>query len=242
MKTQVQCGSCGKHNDASRLFCTHCASKLDLSKVQLGTGEPTPLRHGLRRLLRATVWLALLLVLGLLVWPPELQGTVGDEAAAQSCFNKLADLYELIEFGGRGSRVFSEQETNAYLAELQTEAEPPLQGSALNLTLDIIRLHLQDDQVVVQVHARWRFITLAHTLTGTPRIADGRFMLDVQHAALGRLPMVGPFQSMVVDRVVPVFAAMAREQQVLDNLSRIELREGAARLTVGDNAADATQP
>ncbi|GEM_PF-2133019 len=235
MKTTVKCTRCGKHNDVARIFCTHCGTKLSVDKVKFGeTGWWVRISRWFTKLLRWAMFLALCALLVLLLWAPDPAGEMGDESEGQAAFDKLADLYELIQMNGRGARAFSEREANAYVIELIQDAVPPLEGSALQMQLEVINFRFQPDSVVVQVNAAWRGITLAHSVTGVPVIEDGAFRLEVQQAQLGRIPMPARLHQLVTQRIVPVFASMEREQAVLDNISAAELRAGAVRLTVGE--------
>lgn len=233
MKTTVKCSRCGKHNEVSRLFCTNCGAKLEFDKIRLGK-SPFSLLTFFQRLVRWGLFLGLCALLVLLLWAPDLSGEVGDEVEARAAFDKLADLYELIQMNARGARVISEREANAYLEELIQEAVPPLQGSALQLQLAAINVQFHDDRVVVQVNAGWRGITIAQVISGVPSVDRDQFELDVQRVQFGRVPLPGLLGARTAQRILPVFESMEREREVLDNLTEIAVREGALRLSVGE--------
>lgn len=235
MKTTVKCGACGRYNTADRLFCMQCGAKLDLSKIRLGhAGLSGAIRHGIKRLLRVAVLFLLVAVLGLLLWPATPQGAVGDEEDARAAFDSLSVLYDAIQRDRSVRRTITEEGANAYLARLVGEAETAPDQRGLTFDLQTINLTFTADSIIVHIATAWKFMRLTYTLQGRPVIHDdGPLSLDLEHVALGRLPLPSFVKEQFAKRLVPLYEVMEREQVVLNGLSRLMIGEHRVRLIVG---------
>lgn len=232
MNTTVTCPTCSKQNEASRLFCSQCGKKIDHSQIRFGSRPARKLWNGVRRLVRLLILGALLAVLGLLVWPATPEGQLGTDEDGDACFDKLAALYQAIQTDRHRVETVTEAEANAYLFDLVADAVPPPQSAATLLEVRGVNLQFTPHAVIVHVSTAWRGVQLTYELTGTPRLQDDQFVFAIDGFALGHLPLPGPLQQQLADRVAPLFEHMERERYVLDHLTAIELEEGSIRFFV----------
>jgi uncharacterized membrane protein len=232
MNDTVKCPQCGNENPISRLFCKHCGAKLDLSQVRTGRSIGHIVSGMLSRLIRFVVLVALLTVLGLLLWPTKPVGQAGTEGDSTRLRAKLTSLHEAISINRFLAGEITEEEVNAYLAALlkHTGERQPEGAPARRLTTQSIVISVAPESMVVHILAGWGPLALSYEVVGSPVLTDAGFGLVVATTRLGHLPMPGASRAWLAARLSGVFANLSEERHILDHLALIELKEQKVRV------------
>jgi hypothetical protein len=224
------CGRCGTQNTPGRVFCARCGQKLDLSDGPAAR----PSRFSLFGLIQNLLTILLVAALGLILWPVQPQGETGEPKDAVLVNQKLKAIAKAVDEKLFYGQVITEKEINAWFsAKLQKPAADS--APAWNqLTLDTIRVQLQADHLTLLVLTKWGSIPLSYELTGVPAIQDGKARLTVTHARWGHLPLPPQAQDWLTGRLAVMFAGMQKEQELLNQLARIDLAANRVRLLTKD--------
>ncbi|MBU0677889.1 MAG: hypothetical protein KJ626_07200 [Verrucomicrobia bacterium] len=229
------CKICGQKNDLARIFCTKCGAKLDLSHVEpAGAGSGSGRR--LFRFVRLLVFLGLIAMLGLLLWPVEPAGRLGTREDARALYEKLRYVASEIKSGRAVTETASEVEINSYLAEIITridERPAGQQAPALSLDLQEINIQIKPEAVVVLVSAKRKMVTLSYEISGIPVGGVGSFAIDAVGVRMGHLPLPAFLRGRIIARIATIFRARDEvEKPVLDAADRFELNDGRITLII----------
>lgn len=205
---------------------------MDLSKVRTGPTVGFRVSTVLRRVLRSVVLVALLTVLGLLLWPTTPAGQRGTEGDSTRLRAKLTSLHEAMSHNRFLAGEITEAELNAYLAVLlkNTAAQDPEGARAGRLTTQSIVISVEPNAMVVHILAGWGPLKLSYEVVGTPRLSEAGFGFEVASTRLGHLPMPGASRAWLAERLSGVFANLNEERRILENLALIELKEQKMRV------------
>lgn len=228
----IKCPRCGNINTFGRVFCSKCGVRLDLSRVNnrvLAKSIERPHSSALR-LFRFLLFVALLAVVALLLWPSGLVGAPGALRDARSMERKIAAVVRAQQAGLYVFEIISEREANAYLAEILKRNEGISRSEGMKLGIEAITMGFQPDGLTVVILAAWGPLRISYEVTGMPVIDEEGFKLDVISARWGHLPLPGPSGQWVSERVARVFSQMQRERRMLDDLQRCDVGKGKVRL------------
>lgn len=227
--TLVKCRICGENNGLTRLFCKSCGSKLDMSAVRFKSrGVGRVLRH----LLHAVFLLALLAVLGLMLWAPHPEGEIGTEQQGYECYQKILDLYEAGRAGRTLVHDFSEAEVNAYLAIRVDDKASGDASTGRGLALQSINLRFTDDHFLVHIGTSWNFLNIRYIIEAKPFVESRGVKVNIKRVELGRLPIPAPLHLTFSSRMLPIVQALEEEWIMLGNVTRIGLRDRQCRVRV----------
>jgi hypothetical protein len=229
MNSYVACAKCGKRNEASRLFCTGCGAKLDLSNVRINKGGGLSVGRLVARTVRMALFLGLLAVLGLLVWPSQPTGMAGTVEDGRVLYDKLRDLDRALRTSVTVRQIIPEKEINGYFAYLLAERAAPSAGAGQLDTQDI-RIHLTPGEATVHIKAKLSFLTLTYEITGQPSLENRRFLFNAQRVKMGHLPLPGFIGDRLETRVAAVFRNLKQEREILDDLAFMAIEENRVRV------------
>jgi len=229
MKSTVLCDQCGKHNEASRLFCTSCGAKLDLSKVRIKSSAGLSVGRMIARTIRLALFLGLLAVLGLLVWPTQPTGAAGTQADGNVLYAKLRELDRAQRTGVTLRHIVPENEINGYFSGLLAERATPGAGGGQLDTQDI-RVSLAPGEVTVHITASLSFLTLTYEVTGQPMLSNRGFQFEPHRVTMGHLPLPGFIGDLVASRIAAVFANLEKEKSILEGLAFMEVDANRVRV------------
>ena len=221
---KVKCSRCGAINELSRMFCTQCASKLDLTQlVEAERSGAARLFSGLFRLLLTVLVLG---TVGLLLWPVEPTGAVGSAADARAMVESLQYFQQAIHSRTIVDRVVSEAQVNGYLAEVLRQNRKALRSEGFRLGVREINLVFTREDFTALVLANWGPISLSYEIKGVPYLKNKRFEVVVQKVRWGHLPLPEPAAAWVSSRVAGMFLRMEKEHAILNSLGRCDLGNG----------------
>jgi len=244
-KAGVKCRRCGHVNAFGKVFCGKCGRRLDLSQVNtraLAKSTQTT-SDSTWRLVRFLIFLVLLAMVTLTLWPVIPQGRMGTAKDAKQLEQKLRGLARAEKSGLHVFEIVSEEEINAYLSAVLEQNEEAAQARGMRMGINEINVQLLPTEFTVVMLANWGPLRLSYEVTGVPDIAGLRFGVDVRSIRWGHLPLFGPPADWMENRLASVFLQMKQERKVLDRLGRCDLGQGRARVvTTGKAGRNQEEP
>jgi len=231
-KSGIKCLKCGHLNELGRVFCSSCGHRLDLSRVntRVLAKSATPPRSGITRLIRFIVFVFLLAVVSLLLWPVSPVGEVGAPKDAKRFEQKLRGLASAQQSGLYVFEIVSESEVNAYLGEILKKNAEGTHSKGMRLGIDEINFQFTPDYFLVVMLAHWGPVQLSYEIKGRPEIVGRHFGIDLQSVRWGHLPLPGASADWMSSRLARVFSGMKRDREILARLGRCDLGHGRVRL------------
>lgn len=228
----VKCQKCGSDNRLGQLFCRECGAKLDLSKLtpQEVARNNRPDRGSLiGRLIRLSVTLGLVAVLGLLCWPLDPTGDAPSANGMNEVDAKMTALRGAIMRNNEVKEVFAEADINSHLNARLTSAPG---GGGLKLVLREVRLDLRVGEVHVWMKSTLGPVVVTYSATSRfTRSPDGRYAFSATDVKIGRMPMPGPLRAKVVNQLSSLFLLLQEENMLLQRLPYVESVDGALRVS-----------
>lgn len=231
-KSGVKCSKCGYVNELGKVFCASCGRRLDLSKVntRVLAKAARPPHSGISRFVRFIVFVSLLGLVSLLLWPVSPAGEMGVPKDAKRLEQKLRGLANAQQSGLYVFEIVSESEVNAYLEEILKKNADSAHSKGMRLGIDEINFQFMPDDFVVLMLAHWGPVRLSYEITGRPEIVGHTFGIDVQSVRWGHLPLPGISAEWMSKRLARVFSGMKRDQEIVTQLDRCDLGHGRVRL------------
>ncbi len=230
MRHSVKCVRCGAQNELNRLFCSRCGTRLDMRNVRSEGSRSGGIGRFIANLFRAAVYLAVFGVMGLMLWPVQPVGALGQAEDEQSIMLKRDAVLDALDRHVSVTEMLSEKEVNAYLAAVLARSSGATTSKGLQLGIREINLTFTPTCFVVFIDAGWGPVRLTYEVTGTPVVGEGSFGVKVSAARWGHLPLPGRAAAWMSGRMSGVFSNLEEERRLLDGLSAFELGEGSVRL------------
>jgi len=222
----LTCKNCGATNPLGRVFCGACGRKLDLSGMSSNAVLKAPRSSFLARhwgKLVALLILVLLASASLAFFPrPEPIGDRGSSTDASRLAGPLRMLTNLAAGRTLGAE-FSEPGINAYLHR-----------KARLLGVESLSVDVRDGYFAVRMVESLQPVSLG-SFKFTPRFSyDHVFVpagpvVRARSVWVGRLPLIGPFKSIVVRRLHLLMAAQ-REWQAFEHVAEIKAEDDTIRI------------
>ncbi len=233
MSAALECPRCHEINELSRVFCIKCGQRLFSSDAAVNRAMAQQAGKG-RYLVRVgsqILFIALVVILGLGLWPEAITGQKGSLTDARQAYGKIKRLESTISAGLVAKEIFSEPEANGYLAALiehnMKNAPPP----RFRLGVREINLSFTPENITVLILAKWGPAILTYEMRGIPSVENGRFGMKLTGLRWGHLPIPDPINHWILGRLEGIFKALERERRILEGLERIELGPGRIRVT-----------
>jgi hypothetical protein len=193
----LTCPKCGYDNELGRIFCHQCGQKLDINQIKPPSRGGKSLRKkralDLGQILR---WTVRLILLGALVWiiysiaqVPPLKALETTDADLVSFYKKRDALENAIALKRAVNLTFTQAEVNKFLDTLKLEKP---EGKGLVMSVTDLQVELERDEATaiilgkVGIGTTWEK-QLYIRYTGTPGVADGRFVFTPVTARIGTL-------------------------------------------------------
>ena len=176
------------------------------------------------------------LLLGLAFSPPALQGEVGGRDAARVCRGKLERLASTLRQGESAQDSFREDEINAHLVALLNQNRRVQTAKGLTVGVQDLRLHM-GEAPTFYVDTRLLSLPLVFSI-GFESCGEGR--PRTRSVSVGRLPMVGPFRSLVQGRMKPLFSRLRNEKIVWDHFAACEVEDKIITVSVAGETGEST--
>ena len=218
------CKKCGEPNRLPCVHCRKCGAKLDFGKAEEELKKESRGRGNAGRTVRSLVLLAFVAILALALWPSGLERrTTGAPIDAKRAEMKRELLKVALEQGMPAAQTFTEEEINAWLAQLPG-MQPEKSGMAAQLLDTAVCFDTNRAQWLVLVkRGPFRF-SAVYTAK-----ADGN-RLALTEARLGHLALPGALGRLYARTQKGLFAPFAKEAYILGNLESLEIREGEMEL------------
>ncbi len=189
--------------------------------------KPSPWR---RRGLRVLISIALLAMIGLALWPPEIDVQRPDPEngaeAAKSCGRKLGTLAMAVATSHTIERQLSEIEINAHLDRLIGQNESAQQSQGFTLGLTDLDIDLETDAATLYVTGRMLIVPVIFEARFTGQHGEARVVgqqptdpgeatLRLRSLRIGHLPLLGPIKALVASQMAGLIAKLPTESTVL---------------------------
>lgn len=223
MSSVIECPQCRQGNELGRIFCTRCGTKLDMTRLTHGhMGGRFDLPGFLLGAVRVGIFLAMLVVLGLLLWPTPLAGQRGPEAEVTALLGQRQALVRAVEARQEVKLEASELALNAYLdATLKAGQRQEAVVGAWMMRLDAVNVAVQPGVVIVTTLAHWGPLAITWEVSGVPQVAERHFALVVKSGRIGHLglPQVGA--DWMASRMAVLMNRWGADRELLDQLASV---------------------
>lgn len=229
MSQVIQCPQCHQGNELGRMFCTRCGTKLNMEQVTHG-GAAFDLTTFLRGTIRVVIFMVMLVLVLLLIWPATPAGKRGDEQELAALLGQRVALKQAIQRGQEAKCELTETALNAYLAA-SLKAARSNEETAASWMMNLAELNVGFKSYAVKVTAlaHWGPVSITWQVSGTPKIIGNRFQLDVKSGRIGHLGVPGG-AGWMGSRMAVLFNRWLADQELLNALSSVTLDNGSATL------------
>lgn len=228
MRDRFKCSECGCPNEVGRIFCVRCGVKLDFTRMR----RPIRIDVGgiLSGVFRLIMFLAVLSVVALIVWPLGPAGQVGNADDAREWLRQR----DAIKNGDVDKIEAAEASLNAYL--LSTLKQPATNSTATasrwQMKLDAVNVTMRSDHVTVMAVTQWGPLTITWSISGVPQVQAEHSVLDIKDGRLGHLPLPPVVTAWVANRMVALLARWPHDRELLEQLKGLTLAAGRATLAI----------
>ena len=232
MAVTIKCAKCGADNRLGQLFCRECGAKLDLSKLtpqEVARNNRPGIGPLIRRLVRLSITLALLAVLGLLCWPLPPSGDAPSAVGSGVVQSKMTALRGAIMRKAELKETFSEADINAHL---NASLASSVGSGGFRLVLREVRLDLRAGEAQVWTKSTLGPVPVSYAATTRfTRAPDGQFTFTADNVKIGRITLPAPLRPKVVDQLSSLFLSLQEENLLLQRLAVVESVDGALNVS-----------
>jgi len=224
MPEGIKCKSCKEWNRVGTIYCHSCGEKL-IQKISTR-------RHGgsfifyLRGFLRLLIGVAGIGSLGLILWPVQPSGAIGDLADRKKFIEQVADLSEAADRGQRSVAALKEAGLNSYLAYLVEQQAGPESPGVLYAGTAGLNVTFTPNSLVALIIGAYGPVYLTYEIQGLPVAGEDGFRFDMSRVRLGHLPLPDVMGDIMVKRVADMFSKMEREKALLNKISKFQVEDG----------------
>jgi hypothetical protein len=232
MSQVISCPQCHQGNDLGRMFCNRCGTKLDLSRMKAASAGAFNLPNFLNGAWRVGIFLIVLVLVLLLIWPAANGGKRGDEDDLAALLGQRTALKQAVQNGQELKLELAEPALNAYLAATLMQArskEEPVAAWMMNL--EGLNIGLKPDAVIVTVTSGWGPLSLTWQISGTPQLAENIFSLDVKSGRIGHLGLPRSGAAWMASRLAVLFNRWAADRALVDPLASVTADSGSLTLS-----------
>lgn len=228
MSQEVRCPKCKVENRAGAIFCKGCGAKLGAAQISMRNAPSGGVGgRGLYLIVRVVILLALLTVLGLVLWPIPPSGQVGGEHEIETLSAKIGQAKHAIEYRQGVNLQISDAEINAALAEGLRQTEQTGRRK-----LVAVRMAFAPGRIRVGADTRIGPVRLTYDVTGVPGTINGAFAFKPKQARFGHLPIPAPAVPLVANRLAQVFSRMEDEKSILSYAQSMEIGKGHVNVLI----------
>jgi hypothetical protein len=180
---------------------------------------------------RVAIFVGLLGLVLLLLWPAALAGKRGKDDDVLALVAQRQTLARAVQFKRAVTVEVSESALNAYLAVTLKAAHAREEAvAAWMMRLDDLNVALQPGVVTVTTLAHWGPVAITWELTGVPKVADGRFALEVKSGRIGHLGLPQAGAEWMATRMAVVLNRWSADRELLDQLAGVSVAQSTATL------------
>ena len=223
----IRCQQCGEMNRLPVVHCKKCGAKLDFDSAEAQvrhSAEKTFSDH-VRTGVKIGAGLAMVLLIGLTLWPARFGRTVGMPGDAERYRRNRDLLVDALNRAQPASQKFTEAEINAYFEKLVSE-QPKRKG---------MKGRLKDMGVRIADGRAEAFVSIGRgplTFTSVFRVEPGGEGLEVVGAKAGHLPLPGALGKAYAASQAGLLRQMRGEARVLRNMGGVSLKGDTAEILV----------
>lgn len=242
--TTIKCNDCGHDNEAERVYCHNCGSKLDRSllpkpeeKKHFETPEQTRRRVGnmmnpkgnwvkrdVKALFKTLIFAALVAALVLVFWPPE-RPDLGKIEPDYTLRSQWED--QMLTKAQSTVVEYKQEDMNRFLKTLKG-GEGAIPG--VKFKSACVRINDQAITLFVERDA-WGFATLWSSVDYKPVVKDGKLLFEVKGVHFGRLG-VHPSATFAHGwGAEAVLKSLQKDFGKTERVQSIQLRNGVVTLT-----------
>ncbi|MCX7900215.1 MAG: hypothetical protein N2444_09075 [Methylocystis sp.] len=168
-----------------------------------------------------------------MIRPAPMEGRVGSFADARKMAERIKRLLDGQADGHFVQEKVAEEEVNAYLAVLMQGRGRTFSEEGVRQGQDQFRLRFQPGEVTAVWASEAGPLRVTYEVRGAPSRQGAEWVLLKRSVRAGRLPLPGPVADWAARRLAKTLEPLDREQALLASASAIEIRDGAAILSVG---------
>ncbi len=231
MSQVIECPRCHQGNELGRMFCTRCGTKLDMEQMtQRGRG-PFDAAAFSRGAVQIGAFLFMLLGVLLLIWPATPAGKRGDEEALAGLLGQRAAVRKALQQGQEVKCELAETGLNAYLAAtLKAARSNETATASWSMQLAELNIGLKAGSVVVTASSQWGPFNITWQISGTPKVTDKYFQLDVKSGRIGHISLPRSGAQWMATRMAVLFNRWAADRELLNTLASLTAESGSVTL------------
>lgn len=215
----IRCGDCGEENRIPARYCRKCGAKLDYEKAEKAFMRSMKRRLGIGQALRRLLGLAILVALGLALWPEQREAEAGGAVDARRYEMTRALLEDALNRGATAEMEVAARDFNAFLARNVKDAGTGGEWSAKYKSAGVTFGAGRGEAWIAVERGPL-------TLTSGCTFEAGEGGLRATGARFGHLPLPGELGRLFLKARKDLWRVFATEERVLANLERAELRDG----------------
>lgn len=214
------------------MFCTGCGMKLDMSRMKSGgSGRTFDLLGFLRGSVRVVIFLVVLVVVLLLIWPATVAGKMGKEEDVAALLGQRQALMLAIQNKQEVKLETTEAAVNAYLATTLKVARTNEEAVAVwMMNLSELNVAVQPGVLTVTTLAHWGPLSITWEISGVPKTGEGHFGMDVKSARIGHFGLPQAGADWMATRMAVLFNRWSGDRDMLDQLAGVSAETGAVTL------------
>jgi hypothetical protein len=176
------------------------------------------------------VFLLVLSVIGLMLWPVKPCGAPGSTANARMMAKTLGVFRQAIQNRNVISRIVTEAEVNGYLAEALKKNGDASSSRIFGLGVREINVAFTGENFIVLVLANWGFVPLSYEITAVPSWKNGRLEAVVQKARWGHLSLPRFAAGWISRQIAERALRTEKDLEILNSLGRFDLGKGGVHM------------
>ncbi|MCX7009722.1 MAG: zinc ribbon domain-containing protein [Kiritimatiellaeota bacterium] len=238
MSKVIECPQCHQGNEFGRMFCQRCGTKLDMSRITAASGKAFELKSFLDAAWRIGLFLIMLVLVLLLIWPADNAGKRGEEKDVAALLGQREALKLAVHNGQDIKLEASELAINAYLAATLTQARSNEEAVAgWMMKLAELNVGLKAGAVTVTTVSHWGPLSITWQISGAPKVADKQFSLVVKSGRIGHLGLPQGGAEWMAARVAVMFNRWSADRELLNSVASVTAESGSVTLATRAAAA-----
>lgn len=225
----VRCPHCKASVEMGRVHCTSCGEKMTGGKKppkRIKQRDPN-VRNPVVAVLKGLLTLALLGVIGLMLWPMESSHKPGAMNHARSYHNKINLAVRAASEGTYHGVELTEQEINGALSMIVQDQ--PEVGKTIPMSIETISVDIKKDTIIAYLNQKVWVIHLSYQFEMKPQAGEQGFDPEIVSAHLGHMPMVSALKFLVVNRFKKTLINLSQEADIMKAMTQAQVREDRMR-------------
>ena len=232
----LTCGQCGYTNEAERVYCHNCGTKLDRSllpketqkkqdsldatrkRVKRMTNPAGGAMPQIKTALNVLIYAVIVAALGLIARPPE--DVPGKPQVVERMVS--SDLIEALEAPQPRQLVFSENDVNAYLRNVKSKVGDLIPG----VTFQRAYAQFEPETARLGIEESVFGYSIYWTIDEKLGVADGKFFAKQTGMHFGRLGFHPLFMEYLGFPFAKLWTALKREHEQMNRMQTVTVEKG----------------